>query len=105
MRSGDRSPSLSADAPGGKACNLSEQIGDLAERRAPDPFLDLGDAAAAEILVERTGTLVVGERLNHDPAHLPVMEVVAHRLEEPAAETDALVFGREIELVDLAIRR
>src|SRR4051794_3304649 len=86
-------------------CLSAEQVCHLAEPRAADSLLDLRDAAAAEILIEGASPFVVGQRPHHDSAHLAVVKIIAHGLEEPAPQADALVFGRKIKLVDFAIGR
>src|SRR4051794_36468921 len=81
----------------------AEQEGYLAERNPADLLAPAGDRTPAEPAIKGERPLVVFECPDRDASRAAVAQVVAHGLEQARAETEALVFGRKIELIDLAV--
>src|SRR3990170_1133048 len=83
----------------------AEEVGHLGQRRAPDALLDAGNLLPAHSFIEGASALVVLQRPDDDPLHLPMPQVVAHGLEQAPAEAETLVFRQQVKLVDFAPRR
>src|SRR6478672_9007762 len=93
----------------GKRCrrdfssSIGPSEGNLVERFRPETLRGACHHAAAQGTVELGGWIVVRERPHHHALQAALHQVAAGRSEQAAAKAQALEFGTQIKLVDLAV--
>src|SRR6202140_3520671 len=85
-----------------KQSSVAPGEGNLVERFGPELLRGAGDHAAAQRPVKLRRRFVVGQRPDYHALQAALQEVAARGGEQPAAEAEALKFGAQIKLVDLA---
>src|ERR1700748_1509340 len=83
--------------------SIAPGVGHLVEHPGAEAFRGAGDRLAAERAVELERRGVVGQGPHYHALQAALAEVAAHRGEQLVAEAQALEFGAQIELVDLAV--
>ena len=78
-------------------------VGDLIERLGAKALRGARDRAAAERAIKFHRRFVVGKRPDHQALQAALREILARGGKQPAAETEALELGPQIDLVNLAV--
>ena len=74
-------------------------------RAAPVMRSSPGRRGGPEPPIKGAGPIIVGQRPDGDAPGAAVAQIVAHGPEQARAEAKPLIFGREVKLIDLALRR
>ena len=84
------------------ASAAGEGEGDLGQCRVAEALAATRDLAAAGILVEAAGAVIVGERPDNGRIEAVAQQFAARGEEQARSEADTLIFGPKIDFVDFA---